>query len=523
MKEKHHRRRPWLACLLILLLLAGTAGGTYTLYRETVNAAEDYYRSRYLTFDFSNEGYDYSESTAKLKNPGGSFYNLAAYLLSENTSEKDLAKRLREDIKEYKDEELVLIEINLMNYNDRALSDNALMQTETILKTWGEKGYGIILRFLYDWSGNAAATEPQEPALVKTHMDQVAPIVNANAEYIYTLQGIFVGDYAEMHGGHYTDNESMCALAAHLDSVIDPDIFLSVRTPAQRRMILGSDEVMPENNTLAQRLGLFNDGMLGSGDDLGTYGDTDRSQATAPGDQWLRDQELDYQDALCRFVPNGGEVVIDNPLNDLDQAVITLSTMHVSYLNCMYQEEVIDKWRENTVHTTDVWDGTKGYDYIDAHLGARYRCSGTAAGSFDFWSEDAATLELTFTNTGFSDFYEPLALTVTVVPDKRATAVTQTECESDELETITNKETCTVSLPLKLRDYADGAYRIYISCVRAESETSIEFASNLPQSEFGYEVASFSIDRTPTTIPPAEELLERYLAHRRSSKNSLAK
>ena len=58
MKEKHPRRRPWLVCLLILLLLAGAAGGSYTLYRETVNAAEDYYRSRYLTFDFSNEGYD---------------------------------------------------------------------------------------------------------------------------------------------------------------------------------------------------------------------------------------------------------------------------------------------------------------------------------------------------------------------------------------------------------------------------------------------------------------------------------
>ena len=115
MKEKHHRRRPWLACLLILLLLAGTAGGTYTLYREAVNAAEDYYRSRSLTFDFSNEGYDYSETTAKLRNSGGSFYNLAAYLLSEDTSKKDLAKRLRKDIKEYKDEELVLIEINLMN------------------------------------------------------------------------------------------------------------------------------------------------------------------------------------------------------------------------------------------------------------------------------------------------------------------------------------------------------------------------------------------------------------------------
>lgn len=410
MSEKHPRRRShraWLACLIIILLLAGVGYGTFSLYRLTASAAEDYYRSRYLSFDLSNEDYDYSESTAKLSNPGGSFYNLTGYLLSEDTSPENLVMRLREDIKACSDEELVLIEINLMNYNDCALSDHALTQIEKILQIWSSQGYRIILRFLYDWDGKSADTEPKDLALIQTHMSQIAPIVNAHAKDIYTMQGIFVGDFAEMHGGSHMDTDSMCTLAKCLDSVIDPDIFLSVRTPAQRRRILDSAEAFPADSTLAARLGLFNDGMLGSGNDLGTYGDTDRSQSVSLDDHWLREQELEYQDELCRLVPNGGEAVIDNPLNDLDQAIDTLAIMHVSYLNRMHHEEVIDKWRSDTVHTGDVWEGTNGYDYIDAHLGSRYRCAGVSVSPFDCWTDDTATLELTFTNTGFSGFYEP--------------------------------------------------------------------------------------------------------------------
>lgn len=526
MNEKQSQRHPhraWLACLIIILLLAGAGAGAYGLYRTTINAAEDYYRSRYLAFDLSNEDYDYSETTAKLLDPGGSFYNLITYLLSDDTKDDELIDRLRSETELYADEELVLIELNLMNYNDRALSDTALAQTDRILQIWSDAGYGIVLRFLYDWDGRSAETEPKDLSLIQTHMSQVAPIVNTHAADIFTMQGIFVGDFAEMHGGSHMDSDSMCALALHLDSVIDPDIFLSVRTPAHRRMILGTAEVFPEGSTLAKRLGLFNDGMLGSGNDLGTYGDTDRTQSVSLEDHWLRDQELEYQDELCRFVPNGGEAVIDNPLNDLEQAIDTLATMHVSYLNRMHHAEVIDKWRAGTVHTEDVWNGTNGYDYIDAHLGCRYRCTGTTASSFDFWSEDATELELTFTNTGFSDFCEPLTLTASIVADNGSSPAIKNELQEDTLATITNGETCTVSLPLDLRSCEDGTYRVYVSCTRIKSGKTVEFASGLPLTEYGYEVASFSVDRTPTTIPPTEDLLERYISHWRASRNSLAK
>lgn len=522
--EKHRQaKHTWLICLTTILVLAAVAGGTYGLYCTVANAAKDYYRSIYLAFDWTNESYDYSESTQKLEHPGGSFYNMATYLLSESVSEEDLATRLRSDAEECKDEELVLIEINLMNYNSCALSERALKQTGQILQFWGDAGYPVILRFLYDWDGNSAETEPEELSLIQTHMSQVAPVVNAHGKDIFTMQGIFVGDYAEMHGGKHMDNRSMCTLAKYLDSVIDPEIFLSVRTPAQRRTILGSAEAFPEGSTLAKRLGLFNDGMLGSDTDLGTYGDVDRAQSASLGDHWMRPQELEYQDGLCRLVPNGGEAVIDNPLNDLEAAIDTLATMHVSYLNRMHHAEVIDKWRSGTVHTDDAWDGTNGYDYIDAHLGCRYRCAATDASAFDFWSDDTIDLEFTLTNTGFSTFCEPLSITASIVSDSTNSPVSTVKLQEDALATLTNGETCTLTFPLGLRTCADGTYRIYLACTREKSQTPVAFATALPHTGYGYEVASFSVDRTPTTMPSDKELLERYLSHRRASIKSLAK
>ncbi len=147
-----------------------------------------------------------------------------------------------------------------------------------------------------------------------------------------------------MNGTKYTDPDSMRELAARLADVSDASTFLSVRTPAQWRKNHG--EAAPDGwteNPLAKRLGLFNDGMLGSVSDYGTYSDNTRQDA---GDfsAWTREEELAFQDVLCSSkVPSGGEVIVDNPYNDLENAIADLKTMHVSYLNEDYDRNVLDK------------------------------------------------------------------------------------------------------------------------------------------------------------------------------------
>ena len=100
-------------------------------------------------------------------------------------------------------------------------------------------------------------------------------------------------------------------------------------------------------SSLASRLGLYNDGMLGSANDTGTYGDKAAADLdTNYSDAWTREDELAFQNDLCLYVPNGGEVIIDNVYNDFDNAVKDLSQMHVSYLNSEYDSTVLNKWKE---------------------------------------------------------------------------------------------------------------------------------------------------------------------------------
>ena len=97
-------------------------------------------------------------------------------------------------------------------------------------------------------------------------------------------------------------------------------------------------------------------------------------------DAWTREDELAFQNDLCRYVPNGGEVIIDNVYNDFDNAVKDLSQMHVSYLNSDYDSTVLNKWKETIVNgTDDVWNGMSGYDYIKRHLGYRYVLDSSSA------------------------------------------------------------------------------------------------------------------------------------------------
>ena len=78
-----------------------------------------------------------------------------------------------------------------------------------------------------------------------------------------------------MNNTTHMGNGEMETLIQKLDDVIDPSIFLSVRTPAQWRTIVGEYHGTkvprcPQPNllsSLASRLGLYNDGMLGSAND----------------------------------------------------------------------------------------------------------------------------------------------------------------------------------------------------------------------------------------------------------------
>lgn len=129
--------------------------------------------------------YNYSESSDTIKNPYIGLYSIRGYLLAEDSTfslpETSTADSNSSSF------ELSLLEINLKNYANCDLSDNALSQIDSILSAWTKTGSQLILRFLYDWDGQNLESEPNELSQILTHMEQVGSIVNKYASSVYIM------------------------------------------------------------------------------------------------------------------------------------------------------------------------------------------------------------------------------------------------------------------------------------------------------------------------------------------------
>lgn len=423
----------------------------------------------------------FSESNEVLENPYQGYYHIIGYVLN------DTDKAITSHADTYSDS-LVLLEINLKNYKNTDISEHALSQLEQIFKDWSNTDTQILLRFLYDLDGIAKATEPDSLSTILTHIDQVSEIVNRHSDSIYLMQGIFIGNWGEMHGSEFMDDTSVHTLINHLNESIDSSIYLSVRTPAHWRMITNLYDVPKKfpafqaNENLMARLGLYNDGMLGSASDLGTYGDTNRKDATSPSYKGTREDELKFQNTLCQYVPNGGEVVSDNAYNDLPSAVEALTTMHVSYLNADYDNTVLDKWKNTTWNQNDAFCGCDGYTYIQAHLGYRYLVTKCTVKTSGFLNPQL-NLSIELQNTGFGNALKEFQATLKFkdIETKEITCV-PIDYDLRKLKS-TQKKTLSVSLPRK--SLKSGSYQVFLSITDAQSEKQISLANTQDMQEEG--------------------------------------
>ena len=435
--------------------------------------------SRYR--DFTYQAFPSTETADELNNPYQGIYRICGFRLSD---ENDALAQLEEAITKSEDHRLALVEINLNNYADSDISEIGLQQLDTVLSRWSQTNKHLVLRFMYDWHGKNLETEPDSLDQIVTHMKQVAPYINKYADTIYVLQGIFIGSWGEMHSSKYVSAENFIYLANLLYELTDPSIYLSVRTPGQWKTIVGYD---PENGqfpaydgSLASRLGLFNDGMLGSSTDLGTYKSGD-----------LREEGIAFQDNICDYVPNGGEVVKDNPYNDFENAVSDLRRMHVSYINSKYDKNVLNKWSESTYYgDEECFNGVDGYTYIREHLGYRYVLRSSNI-EFNTWSDDTAFLYCVIENVGFGTCLRSMNVSF-LIEDAATSSIIEYPVGSDIRKLVSEEKLCfTANLPI--RDYADGEYRVYLKISDQTTDELIKLATDLDQTDNGVLIGEFTV------------------------------
>jgi hypothetical protein len=242
-------------------------------------------------------------------------------------------------------------------------------------------GIKVILRFKY----NSAQTDDAPKETMLRHIEQLAPILEANSDVIAVLQAGFIGAWGEWHGSTFgldNDEDRGDILMALLDA-LPASRSVQVRRPVFKERLIGgpvSDARAFDGSPMA-RVGHHNDCFLASDSDYGTY--------DAPVDEWHQWTASD-----TRFTPMGGETcALYEPRTNCAASLEVMASHHWSYLNSQYNVAVLDGWEEG---------GCGG----DVRRGLGYRLSlQRVAHSQSVAPGGLLALEIDLVNRGFAAMY----------------------------------------------------------------------------------------------------------------------
>ena len=241
-------------------------------------------------------------------------------------------------------------------------------------------GLKAVLRFAY-------TIDPDDPdaplATVLGHLDQLAPVLQQNADVIATVQAGFIGTWGEWHSSSngLGTTENMRTVLQHVLAAVPVQRAVGVRTPRYKQAIY--DRTTPLSAAEAfsgsdiSRTGHHNDCFLASDTDYGTY--------VSPA------AEKVYLNRETQFVPMGGETCHPDPPRSLcPTAIAELEQMHWTYLNSTYHPDVLSGWTDGGC-----------LDEIRRRLGYRLRLTRVAVPDA-VRPGDPFRLELDLVNDGFA-------------------------------------------------------------------------------------------------------------------------
>ena len=293
---------------------------------------------------------------------------------------------------------MILLRVNIGGFRESPLSKAAIACLQDILRAWTEKDYQIIFRACYDTEGKGYEREPMTKSLVLTHLKQIGEAVSPFSDSVFVFQGLLVGAWGEMHSSRYMSDRSLAELYRTCRAALNPAIPIAVRTPKLWRDLAAAPGVDP----VSEGLSFFNDGLLGSDTDLGTYW-ADKTGDGKVGTAWSREAETAFLSEKALTASLGGEAVKDAAFTPFAAADRYFSAIHLTYLNIGYDPAVIGAWKSETVKEKGPMRGMTAFDVIGARLGYRFVVtkaklakSGTEGALFDICLENRGYSPATF-------------------------------------------------------------------------------------------------------------------------------
>lgn len=324
----------------------------------------------------------FDESLRELSNPERGFYVPCLIEGSPNgiiaESVKGNLIHLRISLAEFSHNYLMhkgLSSVYLSAGGWEPLTEDFLSQLNALMDDFRSHGSSVIVRFAYDRFEGLSNMEPDMDGILR-HISQLQPFFERNKDIILAVESGFVGQYGEQHSSEIvspsyskTTQKTIHTLVQALLETVPSPITVSVRRPtfAAYASGLAADELMRTEFPLESpnyRIGVYNDGMFGSEDDLDTYQN--------------RKDELDWLSNQADHTAFGGEATFNDSTDGFDYTdgnyvSEEMFQTHLTYLNSHWVTETIDSWKGAPYRGDDpLYARESAYTFINNHMGYRY-------------------------------------------------------------------------------------------------------------------------------------------------------
>lgn len=419
---------------------------------------------------FTDSGLSYTEAVGTIQNPAAGYTSTVwAYCTPEKTNVYSPTGSLA----------LFFIDIGAFSCGangtenddgtytegkDYDLNEGFFSAWRQTLDNCRRNGCMVGLRFRYDSNGKGDP-EPASFEQVLRHITQIkeSGILEEYEDIIALVESGFVGKWGEQHGGKYTSTEYKAKLLDALLDAVPETIPVTVRTPdtfAQwagiKRTDLGDSEALAAagEKAMSKRVGMYNDGYMGSNSDLGTFSD--------------REKETDWLSSVAEETYYGGEFSgnidfakqYDTYLPE--NAIAEMYKTHLSYINGnifpLYKDYTFGKEYDVNGVDNSAYYGENVFQFIRDHIGYRFvlRKSELTADT-----SQGGTVKVRFSveNTGFAN---PIPHTQgSIILEKDGVyikAPIELDCHGWRSRTVTDSEIA-VKLPDSIRT---GRWNIYL-------------------------------------------------------------
>ena len=269
------------------------------------------------------------------------------------------------------------------------LTEDALSVLQTSFDNIRASGGKVIVRICYDpWYKGRSNVTPEHKWVLR-HVEQLAPVLSKNTDVIMALEMGMHGAYGEMHSDTSITYPRVAEAANLMLRLTPPELKILTRTGNYSAAVLGFEnwgvdfhidgdvfkKIAEAKGDTMYRVGMFNDGYLGTQYDYGTWGaDCKTSICREEGVAWLEKYSINTPYGGEALTTASGYQVINTPEFLAYEGFRT----HTSYLNIEWNYNLINDWRAKHFTGKDYeYDGSKidtltGFKYIDDHLGYRF-------------------------------------------------------------------------------------------------------------------------------------------------------